>query len=245
MEQLKAKLTALARELGHEKHNQIMRRLDTLVSVYPFNEYEFLISSLMGYGKITLDDYYELRDDYLARNMYMYIFEISAPRTFGEAWAQGHLKELVPELAKPSKRDDPNYSGEYDFYLDGTIRIEVKASRAVDSESQEPLYVKALASDSTRPFWMNFQQVKPACCDVFVWIAVWRDRIRYWVLSSHEVQHHPVYSVGQHRGNTGEGQLHIRQDNIDDFQEFEAASNRIGEAIRLAYAKERALRERA
>lgn len=34
---------------------------------------------------------------------------------------------------------------------------------------------------------MNFQQIKPGCCDVFVWIGVWRDVIRYWVLSSDEV----------------------------------------------------------
>lgn len=238
MDQLKARLLELVQELEKEKHDGILLRLENLISVYPFNEYEFLISSLMGYDKISLDEYYELRDDYLARNMYLYIFEISAPRTFGEAWAQGHLKELVPELAKPTKKADPKYSGEYDFYLDGEIRIEVKASRAVDSESNEALYVKALASDSRRPFWMNFQQVKPACCDVFVWVAVWRDKIRYWVLSSHELEHHPDYSMGQHRGNTGEGQLHVRQDNINDFVQYEASSNNLGAAIRDAYARE-------
>ena len=102
MEQLKAKLLGLVKDLEAEKHDQVMKRLDNLASVYPFNEYEFLISSLMGYGKIGLDDYYELRDDYIARNLFMYIFEISGPRSFGESWAQGHLKELVPELEKPS-----------------------------------------------------------------------------------------------------------------------------------------------
>jgi hypothetical protein len=106
--------------------------------------------------------------------MYLYIFEISAPRGFGEAWAQGHLKELVPEVVKSTRKLDPNYSGQYDLLLDGHIKIEVKASRAVDASMDAPLYVKALASDSTKPFWMNFQQIKPACCDVFVWIAVWR-----------------------------------------------------------------------
>jgi len=50
--------------------------------------------------------------------MYLYIFEISAPRGFGERWAQGHLKELVPDLQKPSKKLDPEYSGQYDFFLD-------------------------------------------------------------------------------------------------------------------------------
>jgi hypothetical protein len=194
MEHLKEKLTGLVRELEKEKHDQVMQRLDDLVSFYPFNEYEFLISSLMGYGKITIDDYYELRDDYIARNLYMYVFEISAPRGFGEAWAQGHLKEIVPELVKPTKKLDQNYSGQYDFFLDGEIRIEVKASRAVDFESRDALYVKALSADSKKRFDMNFQQVKPACCDVFVWVGVWRDVIRYWVLSSDEVAGNKYYT---------------------------------------------------
>lgn len=67
----------------------------------------------------------------------------------------------------------------------------------------------------------NFQQIKPACCDVFVWIAVWRDVIRYWVLSSDEVRNNRYYSVGQHRGNIGEGQLWLKDTNIDDFSNYE------------------------
>jgi hypothetical protein len=183
-----------------------------------------------------LDGYHELRDNYIARNLYLYVFEISAPRTFGEAWAQGHLKELVPALQKPSRKTDPDYSGQYDFLLDN-IRIEVKASRAVDADMDAPLYVKALASDSMKRFWMNFQQVKPGCCDVFVWVAVWRDVIRYWVLSSSEVETNSYYSQGQHRGNVGEGQLHVKQDNIDDFDKYEVQSNKLEEAIREAYKR--------
>lgn len=236
MEQLKARLDLLITKLPDAA--SLRKRLAELFSVYPFNEFEYIISTLLGTGVLSLDEYYEMRDSYMDRNLFLYIFEISGPRTFGEAWAQGNLKELVPELHKPSKKSDPNYSGEYDFYLDGKIRIEVKASRVVDSGSDEPLYVKALASDSAKPFWMNFQQVKPKCCDVFVWIAVWRDKIGYWVLSSHELENHRDYSVGQHRGNTGEGQLHVRQDNIKDFKPFEAASNNLGQAIRDAYARE-------
>lgn len=238
MEQLRERLNSLVRELGTEQHDQIMQRLDDLVSVYPFNEYEFLISSLMGYGKISLDDYYELRDDYIARNLYMYVFEISAPRGFGEAWAQGHLKEIVPELVKPTKKSDPSYSGQYDFYLDGRIRIEVKASRAVDFDSREALYVKALSSNSKKRFDMNFQQVKPACCDVFIWIGVWRDVIRYWVLSSKEVSGNRYYSVGQHRGNVGEGQIHLKDDNINEFRLYECTARDLLEKIRSAYQRQ-------
>ncbi len=239
MEQLKEKLHDLVRELEKEKYDQIMQRLDDLVSVYPFNEYEFLISSLMGYGKISLDDYYELRDDYIARNLYMYVFEISAPRGFGEAWAQGHLKEIAPELIKPTKRLDSDYSGQYDFFLDEKIKIEVKASRAVDFDSREALYVKALSADSKKRFDMNFQQVKPGCCDVFIWVGVWRDVIRYWVLSSNEVANNKYYSTGQHRGNTGEGQIHLKDDNVAEFSGYEAKPRALLDKIRAAYERQK------
>jgi hypothetical protein len=237
MEKLHQELDGLLEKLPDGE--QIRSRLDSLVSVYPFNEYEYIISHLLAKDVLSLDQYLELRDNYIARNMYLYIFEISAPRTFGEAWAQGHLKELVPELQKSTKKLDPNYSGQYDFLLDGKIRIEVKASRAVDASVEAPLYVKALSSDSNKPFWMNFQQIKPACCDVIVLIAVWRDVIRYWVLASHEVENHPDYSKGQHRGNVGEGQLHMTHDNIHKFDSFQVQSNNLAVAIRDAYERQR------
>lgn len=216
----------------------IRSSLETLVSVYPFNEFEYMIATLLAADKLTHDEYIELRDAYIARNLFLYIFEIGAPRGFGEAWAQGHLKELVPELQKPSKKLDPSYTGEYDFLLDGQIKIEVKASRAVDFDSNEPLYVKALASDSSKRFDMNFQQVKPAYCDVFVWIGVWRDVIRHWVLTSKEMASNRYYSAGQHRGNVGEGQLHLKHDNIGEFAAYESQSNELAAAIRKAYERQ-------
>ena len=196
---------------------------------------------MLGLGKVTLDEYLEIRDEYIARNMYLYIFEISAPRGFGEQWAQGHLKELVPELIKPTKKLDKKYSGEYDFLYKSTekriIKIEVKASRAVDFNSQEPLYVKALSWQSKKPFDMNFQQIKPKCCDVFIWIGVWRDVIKYWVLSSKEVKNNKYYSKGQHRGNIGEGQLHLKHDNIKEFQRYLSEPNRLLKKIKEAHKK--------
>lgn len=217
---------------------EVQDRLSKLDSVFPFNEYEYAICTLLAMDILTLEKYHELRDNYIKkRNPYLYVFEISAPRTFGERWAQDHLKELIPELEKPSEEIDEHYEQQYNFYLDG-ICIEVKASRAVAANTGGPLYVKALSSDSTKDFWMNFQQVKPSCCDVFVLIAVWRDVIRYWVLSSREVETNPHYSKWQHRGNVGEGQLHIRQDNIHDFENYEKKSNELKDAIRPAFKRQ-------
>ncbi len=205
-------------------------RLDDLYSVYPFNKFEYVISHLIATKTITLQEYLDIRNSYLERNKYLYVFEITAPRTFGETWAQRHLNEVVPELRMPSTNLDPTYSGEYDFWYNG-IKIEVKASRAVKRKSGDSLIIKALSSDSSSGFDMNFQQIKPVCCDVFVWIAVWRDKIRYWVLSSDEVANNEYYSVGQHRGNVGEGQLWLKETNIDKFDEYEVSVRDILSAI--------------
>ena len=166
MEKLRKQLDQFIDRLSHS--DEFHCKLEDLKSVCPFSEYEYIISHLLAAKKLTLDEYYELRDDYIDRNLYLYLFEISAPGGFEEIWAHGHLKELVPSLQRPSKKLDKEYSGQYGFFLPPNICIEVKASRAVDFELNEPLYIKALASDSNRPFDMNFQQVKPACCDVFV-----------------------------------------------------------------------------
>lgn len=242
MEILKKNLEKLIGTLSVEDRDKLKNRLDDLISVYPFNEYEYIISSLLGLSKITLDDYLEVRDEYIARNMYLYIFEISAPRGFGEQWAQGHLKELAPELIKPTKKLEENYSGQYDFLYqmpnEKIIKIEVKASRAVDFKNNEPLYVKALAWKSKKPFDMNFQQVKPKCCDVFVWVGVWRDTIKYWVLASKEVEGNKYYSKGQHRGNVGEGQLHLKHDNIEEFKEYETQPKELLKKIIEAYERQ-------
>lgn len=143
-------------------------------------------------------------------------------------------------MRKPTKKEHPNFDNEYDLfykYKRNIIKIEVKASRAVDAKSDEPLYIKALAWNSKKQFDMNFQQIKPGHCDIFVWVAVWRDVIKYWVLSSKEVEKNKYYSRGQHRGNTGEGQLHLNLDNIQEFKKYEARPKELLEKIIEAYNK--------
>jgi len=243
MEKLRKQLDGLIDRLSHS--DEFRAKLEDLKSVYPFSEYEYIISYLLAAKKLTLDEYYVLRDDYVDRNLYLYLFEISAPRGFGEIWAHGHLKQLVPSLQRPSKKLDKNYSGQYDFFLPPKIRIEVKASRAVDFELDEPLPIKALASDSNKPFDMNFQQIKPACCDVFVWLAAWRDIIKYWVIPSHNVENNPFYSKGQHRGNVGEGQLHLNRENIAKFDKYLCKSTALEKAIKGAFQREKKLRSGA
>lgn len=206
-------------------------------SVFPFNEYEYLLQHLINSSNLSFEQYLEIRQAYINQNPHLWVFEISAPRSFGEKFAETYLMGICAKLSKPDKEKDENYSGEYDLILDN-IKIEVKASRAVDSNSNEPLYMKALSSDTKQQFLMNFQQLKPTCCDVFIWVAVFRDKILTWILPSKNVLNHPLYSKGQHRGNHGnEGQLHIKDSNIKQFNKYLLKNKVLEKTIKNAYKK--------
>lgn len=225
METLIKELEKYKNDLTAEEKSQFSDAvLNKLYTVYPFNKFEYTISHLIAKKIISLDQYLDMRAEYLERNKYLHLFEL-APRTFGETWGQTHLMELVPEFKIPNRKLDPSYKGEYDLILNN-IHVEVKASRAVRKVGGDTLANKALASNSTSKFDMNYQQLKPGCCDVFVWIAVWRDKIDYWVMSSEDVQNNPLLS-NQHRasqisesGAIVEGQIHINNSNYQDFEKY-------------------------
>jgi hypothetical protein len=234
--ELRDKITTVFKGSSKEL-NRILEMVQTDSAVFPFNQYEYLICNLLNSGDMTYQQYIEIRSEYISENPNLWIFEISAPRTFGEDFAQTYVQGKCSKLKKPSKKLDPNFSGEYDLWLNG-ISIEVKASRAVDSESNEPLYIKALARNTTKKYLMNFQQLKPHCCDVFIWVAVFRDEIVIWVMNSKEVISSPLYSKGQHRGNLGnEGQMHINQDNIKYLSAYELKDDNIEAAIYSAFQR--------
>jgi hypothetical protein len=219
-----------------EELDKILFEIESDHSVFPFNEYEHLICRLINNGGLTFQQYLDIRSEYVSENPNLWIFEISAPRGFGEGFAQTYVQGKSPRLQKASKKLDPDFVGEYDLWMDG-IKIEVKASRAVDADSEEPLYMKALARNSKKNLLMNFQQLKPQCCDVFIWVAVFRDEIVLWVMSSKSVSYNPLFSKGQHRGNSGnEGQLHIKHDNIKQFEKYELKDGDLVEAIKKAAA---------
>jgi hypothetical protein len=71
-----------------------------------------------------------------------------------------------------------------------------------------------------------------------VWIGVWRDVIRHWVLSSKEIESNRYFSRGQHRGNVGEGQLHLNQDNISEFAKYEVKGSDLLETMRAAHSRQ-------
>lgn len=220
-------MESLCESLESQDRGLLSARLESLISVFPFNQYEYMLSFLMDRGAITFAEYEGLRDSYVSDNRYLGLFGL-APRVFGQIWGEAHLRDLDPRFVQPSKALDPDYEGQYDLILEN-VRVEVKSSRAINTRIRGDLASKALQYGSDSPFWMNFQQLKLDICDVFVFIGVWVDRVLYWVLSNEEVRDHPTRS-SQHRGGI-EYQIGINHRNINQFNQFLVNSDSLAEAI--------------
>ncbi|MBI2035743.1 MAG: hypothetical protein HYT12_03625 [Candidatus Liptonbacteria bacterium] len=229
---LDKKLEAWVKELPQEDRKILLAHLSGLKSIYPFNEYEYRLMYLLDKKVITFKEYEALRDAYVNANPYLNLYNIS-PRVFGEIWAQQHLIDVDSGFKKPSKQIDKKYSGDYDLYLENgskIIKIEVKASRAINTKIRGGLETKALSFESDEPYWMNFQQLKLDIVDVFVFVGVWIDKIYYWVLSDKEVKKHPMRSH-QHRGGI-EFQIGITDKNFDEFKTFLVKPENLVEIIK-------------
>ena len=244
MELLEKELDSLITKLKNSEN--FRSEIDDIQNVYPFNRYEYIITKLVEEKVLSYEDYLDLRNEYINRNLFLYVFEISAPRGFGDTWGFSHLLSVEPELKRPSKKTDPTYKGQYDLYLPymgNNIKIEVKGSRAVDrNKPNEPLYMKALSSNSEKDFLMNFQQVKPTCCDVMLWFAVYRDCVKYWVLKNKDI--YDLNFSPQHRNaetatrkedykktDIYEGQVMITRENIASIKKFQVEGRALRQAI--------------
>ena len=214
-------------QLSESEKRELGAKLELKTEAYPFNIYELRLSFLQEKNKLTFADYEFLRADYISSNKYLELYGL-APRIFGEIWGEKHIHSIDVRFLKASKVLDKNYDGEYDLWLD-ELKIEVKSCRAIDSEIRGSLSSKALHSDEDRNFWMNFQQLKPDSCDYFIFIGVWVDRIRYWVLTAEEVKKNP-YISHQHRDGI-EYQIGITQKNINEFNKYLKKSTEIADYI--------------
>ncbi len=227
LRELRARLERLVETLTPDEQLVLQARLQGLVSVYPFNEYEFILMFLRDRNVITFDDYERLRSNYVSTNRYLELFSLS-PRAFGQVWAEQHIMDLDSRFRKPDRTLDPEYDGEYDLWLDG-VKVEIKSARAVRAGSTGEIVTRALRYGGDDPFWMNFQQLKPDACDVFIFVGVWADRIVYWVLSDDEVMT-CKYLTHQHRGGA-EYQIGITNRNLTEFERFRASPENLADVV--------------
>jgi len=226
-QQLRTYLDRFVSTLNQQDKDLLNARLESLVSVFPFNEYEYILMFLRDRSVITLQQYEDLREKYVSANKYLNLYGL-APRIFGQVWGEQHLRDLDSRFQQAGKAVDPDHEGQYDLWIEG-VRVEVKASRATDKKKRGDLVSEALRTDSDRPFWMNFQQLKLDICDVFVFLGVWVDSIRYWVLSHDDVEHSP-YLSHQHRGGV-EYQIGITDKNIQAFEQYLVVPSAVADRV--------------
>lgn len=226
IKQLKQYLNNLTQSLESKDRQLLRARLGSLISVFPFNEYEYILMFLSDKKIITFQEYEKLREKYVSSNKYLELYGI-APRIFGEMWHQ-HLMDLDNRFKKPDKNLDPGYEGQYDLWIDG-VKVEVKSSRAINTKKRGSLVSKSLRYKSDEPLWMNFQQIKADMADVFIFVSVWADKIVYWVMSDKEVKENKYYSP-QHRGGI-EYQIGITDKNITEFDIYKVDPNKIRNVV--------------
>ena len=131
----------------------VLAMIDKDEAVFPFNEYEHLICALLNKGDMTYDQYLEIRAEYISENPNLWIFEISAPRGFGEKFAQTYIQGKCSKLKKPSRKTDSNYSNQYDLWLDGIRIVEMRISQKSMTQliASGNIRFKTAAKDFNRP----------------------------------------------------------------------------------------------
>jgi hypothetical protein len=227
IKQLKDFLNSLAESLKDEERKLLNARLKSLMSAFPFNEYEYILMFLLDRKVIKFGEYEKLRADYISANPYLELYGL-APRVFGEIWSHQHIIDLDNKFIRANKEVDPTYEGQYDLWLDGT-KVEVKSARAINTTKRGNLISKALRYNSDEPFWMNYQQIKLDVADAFIFVGVWVDRIVYWVMSNEDVKNNR-YLSHQHRGGI-EYQIGVTDKNITGFDDYRVEPSKIREKV--------------
>lgn len=226
MKQLQNELNLLLKQSGAD--NQIIEVMKQERAVFPFSTEGRMLAFLLSSRTIDYEKYLDLQKAYAQRNQYLDLFDM-APRTFGETWGENHILNLFPEFMKATKENMasvyPDFDGEFDLWLEG-IRVEVKACRANNTKIDGSLASKAyLHSEATgNSFKYHYQQLKPTCCDVFIWIGVCRDDLIYWVLSSDELlntgklgSQHRNEQTGMEGVKVFEGQVFMTEEELAPF----------------------------
>lgn len=220
---------AIQRLLNNTKGNQsIIDSIKTEKTLYPFSTECRLFAYFVSIGELSYEEFTTLCKTYSKRNKYLDLYEM-APRTYGQTWGEQHIRSLFPEFIKATKEnvsaEYPLFDGEFDLWLNG-IRIEVKACRANYERGKGSLASRAYLHSEAKAkgFKYHYQQLKPTCCDVFIWIGTCRDELIYWVLTSQELLNTGKLGSQHRNENTGvagaevfEGQVFMTEEELAPY----------------------------
>ncbi len=83
LKQLREYLDKFISELQNNDREFLNSKLKDLISIFPFNEYEYILIFLRDKEIIDFVEYEKLRDNYVRANKYLNLYGIS-PRSFGQ-----------------------------------------------------------------------------------------------------------------------------------------------------------------
>jgi hypothetical protein len=228
----------LARLVAIDPSGRLARQIQADTAPFGFGGIDLAVAMLVEAGAMTTAEYIAVRRAHAEAAPNLHLYQITAPRTFGETWAQKHVADLVPDLRPSSREVDAGYLGQYDLIHQATrLRIEVKATRVVRAGVAGRLPDKALSARDSSDFTLYFKQIKPDCCDAFVLVVVWLDDIGYWVVPAAEMPHVPSFTSKLHRKGEGSGQLQIRKSVLPAVEKYRVPQDELaGRLARLSVA---------
>ncbi len=103
---LKSRLEVFIESLKNKEKELLTARLKSLISTFPFNEYEYCLMFLLDKKVISFKEYEKLRKEYVSSNRYLDLYGL-APRIFGEIWDHEHIRDLKPKAEQKELADPP------------------------------------------------------------------------------------------------------------------------------------------
>lgn len=156
-------------------------------------------------------------------------------------------KHIEDEIIKHFNDVEKSDTQKYDALCDD-LRVEIKSTRAVSksykkSDKDCPAAYAINVDDDKQMYLSTFQQIKPSCCDWFIFHILYKNSSRYFVVPSRCIQDtvgkmyktdEKIYLSPQHRGNKKEGA--IRAEKFIEYSSiFEVPENitSLKECIRI------------
>lgn len=178
-----------------QKHTIIIDGVEFIISTEAYNaiKQEVIIDTDEKFGN---RDYYKMR----------------VGKTYGK-----HIEETIINHFNDIEKSNTQ---EYDSDCDD-LRVEIKSTRAVSKSYKKsdkicPAAYAIDVDDGKQMFLSTFQQIKPSCCDWFIFHILYKNSNRYFVVPSRCIQDtvgkmyktdEKIYLSPQHRGNKKEGAI--------------------------------------
>lgn len=143
---------------------------------------------------------------------------------FGEVWSSEHLMKNIPTLKKPD-------TTKYDLIY-GDEKIETKAARIRNHDKIDEFHNYTPMKYNEKGTWrISFNRIKNYA-DTFIFILVWLDKTKYYILTKDEVFNFVHRTDRQGRGSPDEFLIPISNTTLKDLEPYETTIEELREIYR-------------